>query len=122
MVACVLLPVSTLQSFGACLPSNTLHPLLCVQTDAKLALLLGKYDAKIGLGSGKARQQVDSLVDELFERIVVCSMLDPPSKHMSCFMINVDTQEFEPYPEGWWRQVVEVCAAGVPLQSSYMYL
>jgi hypothetical protein len=85
-----------------------------VQTDARLALLLGKYDANLGLATGGPyapggpRQQVDTLVDELFERIVVCSMLDPPSKHMSCFMINVDTQEFEPYPEGWWKQVLEV--------------
>jgi hypothetical protein len=82
-----------------------------VQIDAKLALLLGKYDAKIALASGGARQQVDAMVDDLFERIVVCSMLDPPSKHMSCFMFNVDTHEFETYPEGWWAQVVQVCAA-----------
>jgi hypothetical protein len=54
------------------------------------------------------RQQLDFLVDELFERVVVCALLDPPKKHMSCFMFNVDTGDFEQYPDGWWRQVGEV--------------
>jgi hypothetical protein len=73
-----------------------------------MALLLGKYDSNVSLAAGNVRQQVDHLVDELLERVVVCAQLDPPSKHMSCFMFNVDTHEFEPYPEGWWAQVIEV--------------
>jgi hypothetical protein len=73
-----------------------------------MALLLGKYDSNVSLAAGNVRQQVDHLVDELFERVIVCAQLDPPSKHMSCFMFNVDTHEFEPYPEGWWKQVIEV--------------
>lgn len=75
-----------------------------------MALLLGKYDSNINLTSGNVRAQLDHLVDELFERVVVCALLDPPDKHMSCFMFNVDTQEFEQYPDGWWRQVAEVGA------------
>lgn len=62
---------------------------------------------------------MDTLVDELFERIVVCSMLDPPAKHMSCFMFNITTHEFEQYPEGWWKQVVQVRAAECPGGASF---
>lgn len=74
-----------------------------------MALLLGKYDSNVSLASsGNVRAQLDWLVDELFERVTVCALLDPPPRHMSCFMINVDTQEFEPYPENFWQQVAQV--------------
>lgn len=73
-----------------------------------MALLVGKYDHNSTLSTGNVREQLDTLVDELFERIVLCGLIDPPTVHMSCFMYNVDTQEFEQYPPNWWHQVVEV--------------
>jgi hypothetical protein len=74
-----------------------------------MALLIGKYDAGTGgLASGSPRQQVDELVDELCERIVVCALWDPPSRYLNNLMINLDTRQFEPYPEGWWQQVMQV--------------
>jgi len=74
-----------------------------------MALLLGKYDSGVHAPcSGTFREQLDHLVDELSERIVVCALWDPPDRYMSNIMINVETREFEPYPEGWWLQVMEV--------------
>jgi hypothetical protein len=77
-----------------------------------MALLLSKYDSNVTLKTGNVREQLDHIVDELFERVTVCALLDPPQKYMSCFMLNVETGEFEPYPKGWWHQVVEVSMRG----------
>lgn len=82
-----------------------------LQAYSSMALLLGKYDSNVSTAAGNVRDQMDHLVDELMERVVVCALLDPPQKHMSCFMFNVDTHEFEQYPDGWWRQVAEVRTA-----------
>jgi len=73
-----------------------------------MALLLGKYDSNLALKAGGVREQLDYLTDELFERVTVCALLDPPPKYMQCFMFNVETHEFEQYPENWWRQVAQV--------------
>lgn len=63
----------------------------------------------INMTTGNAKAQLDKLVDDLLERIFVCGLWDPPARYMSNVMINMDTHEFEPYPEGFWRQVVQVC-------------
>lgn len=73
-----------------------------------MALLLGKYDSNLALKAGGVREQLDYLTDELFERVTVCALLDPPPKYMQCFMFNVETHEFEQYPDNWWRQVAQV--------------
>jgi hypothetical protein len=86
---------------------------LLPQAHTQMALLLSKYDSNVTLKTGNVRQQLDHLVDELFERVTVCALLDPPQKYMSCFMLNVETGEFESYPQGWWRQVVEVSGGRV---------
>lgn len=54
------------------------------------------------------RQHVDNLVDDLLERIVVCALYDHPARYLNNLMVNMETQEFEPYPQGWWQQVVKV--------------
>jgi len=73
-----------------------------------MALLLGKYDLDIHVPSGSLRAKLDHLVDELYERVVVCNLWDPPDRYMCNIMTNLETGEFEPYPEGWWLQVMEV--------------
>lgn len=80
----------------------------CVQAHTQMALLLSKYDCNVSLATGNVKDQLDHVVDELFERVTVCALLDPPARYMQCFMFNVETQEFEQYPQGWWTQVVKV--------------
>lgn len=82
-----------------------------LQIVAQMALLICKYDADIICPtSGSPRDQLDALVDELFELVIIYGLWEPPSRYFSNLMVNMDTKEFEPYPDGFWKQVVEVGA------------
>ena len=82
---------------------------MCMQVVAKMALLVGKYDADISCpAGGNPREQLDSLVDELFELIIIYGLWEPPSRYFRNLMVNMDTKEFAPYPDGFWKQAIEV--------------
>jgi hypothetical protein len=67
----------------------------------KMALLLPKYDSNApGTSLGSAREQLHAVVDELSERILVAGLLDPPEKKLGNLLINLETMEFERYPQG----------------------
>jgi len=90
-----------------CLPCCALH----VQIVAKMALLICKYEANIICpASGSPRDQLDGLVDELFELIIIYGLWEPPSCYFRNLMVNMDTKEFAPYPDGFWQQAIEVGA------------
>lgn len=57
-----------------------------------MALLLGKCDLDIHVPSGSPRAKLDHLADELYERVVVCNLWDPPDRYMSNIMTNLETQ------------------------------
>lgn len=40
------------------------------------------------------------MLDDLSERILTAGLLDPPQKKLGNMLTNLETLEFEPYPEG----------------------
>lgn len=72
-----------------------------VKMTKKLALLLPKYDSEGPVTSlGSAKEQLHAAIDEISERLLVCGLLDPPAKKLCNMLINLETQEMEPYPQG----------------------
>jgi hypothetical protein len=66
-----------------------------------MGLLLPKYDSSAPTTSlGSARDQLHAVVDELSERILVAGLLDPPAKKLGNLLTNLETMQYEPYPEG----------------------
>jgi hypothetical protein len=67
----------------------------------KMGLLLPRYDSSAPTTSlGSAREQLHAVVYELSERILVGGLLDPPAKKLGNLLINLETLQHEPYPEG----------------------
>ncbi|WIA14763.1 hypothetical protein OEZ85_003248 [Tetradesmus obliquus] len=72
----------------------------------RMAVLLRKYDSPGPTTSlGSAQEQLHAVVDALSECVIVAGLLDPPAKKLGNMLVNLETLEPEPYPQGYWRAV-----------------
>jgi hypothetical protein len=83
----------------------------------KMGLLLPKYDSSAPTTSlGSPKEQLHAVVDELSERILVAGLLDPPAKKLGNMLVNLETMQPEPYPEG--AQTISRCSLWFVTQCS----
>eukprot|EP00775_Hariotina_reticulata_P005479 gene5479-5714_t len=71
----------------------------------RLGLLLPKYDLQLSPACS-ARRQADAIVDDILRTTLTWQMLDA-KQYMSLAMVNLENQQYEPYPPGYWMHVAE---------------
>jgi hypothetical protein len=82
------------------------------QNIMRLGVLLPKYDLPlVGAASCSWRKQVDELVDDILRTMLTWMTLDG-KQYMSLAMVNLESQQQEPFPPGHWLHVAKVCCSG----------